>query len=109
MENMRTFAIPASVEDEKGTEQEIRNFLRLWIGLLADRKYAEALDLLSREIPPGSGSVDSRKAPRWTPSLLEAVIANYGTCEPVVDPPMPQTYSVVPLDSSLLEAFESCL
>ena len=104
---MRTFAIPASVEDEKRAEQEIRLFLMFWTGLLADREYAAALDLLSPEIPQGSGSVDSRKVPHWTPPLLAAVIANYGTAEPVLDPPLPQTYAVAPLDSSLLDAFEA--
>jgi hypothetical protein len=104
---MTTFDIPTSAEAEDRAETDIRDFLTLWVGLLADRKYAEALDLLSPEIPRGSGSVDSRKIPHWTPSLLEAVIANYGTPEPVLNPPMPQSYAVAPLDSELRGAFEA--
>jgi hypothetical protein len=102
---MKSFAIPDRVEDEKAREQEIREFLRQWVGLLADRKFSEALGHLSPEILPGSGSVDSRKAPLWTPALLAAVIANYGTPEPVEG--QPQSYAVVPLDSSLREPFDA--
>lgn len=102
--DMRTFAIPASVEDEGRAEREVRDFVRQWVGLLADQRYAEALDLISPEIPPGSGSVDARNAPTWTPQLLESVIGNYGTPEPVEG--QPQSYKVVPLDASLRSPFE---
>jgi hypothetical protein len=35
---MRMLAIPTTAEDEKRAEQEVRGFLRLWVGLLTDRK-----------------------------------------------------------------------
>jgi hypothetical protein len=57
---MTTFDIPMSAEAEDRAETDIRDFLTLWVGLLADRKYAEALDLLSPEIPRGSGSIPAR-------------------------------------------------
>jgi hypothetical protein len=102
---MRTFAIPATAEKEKRAEHELKDFVTHWVSLLADHKYAEALDLLSPEIPRGSGSVDSHQAPRWTPHLLEAVIANYGT--PTAVEGQPQSYAVVPLDASLRDAFDT--
>ena len=102
---MKTFVIPSTVEDEKSAEREIRDFVRKWVGLLADQKYAEALAALSPDIPSGSGSVDSRRAAQWTPELLGTVIANYGTPEPVEG--QLQRYSVVPLDASLSDPFEA--
>jgi len=106
---MRTFLIPSTAEDEKVVMNEIKAFIEQWVGLLAERKYASAIELLSSEVPPGSGSVNSGKSPVWTPSLLEAVIANYGTPEPLPDlPPIqPKPFVVVPLDSALKEAFEA--
>jgi hypothetical protein len=104
---VKTFRIPTTIQDEKRAEHEIREFVTLWVGLLAEQKYSEALEPLSPEIPRGSGSVDSRESRRWTPQLLEAVIANYGTSEPVEG--QPQSYAVVPLDSSLREPFEASL
>ena len=102
---MKTFAIPVGLQDEKRVAQEIRDFAREWVGLLADGECAEALALLSPEIPPQSGSVDASKEPQWRPALLEAVIANYGT--PVRDEGDHRTYSVVPLNNSLRDEFES--
>ena len=104
---MKTFGIPATVQDEKRVEREIREFVTQWVGLLAEQKYSEALAPLSPEIPTGSGSVDSRKSPHWTPQLLKTVIANYGTPNPVDG--QPQSYVVVPLDASLRDAFEANL
>lgn len=104
---MKTFRIPETIQDEKRVEREIREFLAQWVGLLAEQKYSEALDPLSPEIPRGSGSVDSRKSSHWTPQLVEAVIANYGTPNPVDG--QPQSYAVVPLDISLRDVFEANL
>jgi hypothetical protein len=104
---VKKFVIPSTAESEKRAEREIRDFVRQWVRLLADQKYAEALAALSAEIPSGSGSVDSRRAAQWTPKLLGAVIANYGTPEPIEG--QFQRYSVVPLDDSLSEAFDANL
>jgi hypothetical protein len=102
---MKTFRIPTTIQEEKKAGHEIREFVTLWVGLLAEQKYTEALEPLSPEIPRGSGSVDSRESPRWTPQLLESVIANYGTPKPVEG--QPQSYVVVPLNSSLRDPFEA--
>lgn len=104
---MKTFRIPETIQDEEGVEREIKNFVTGWVGLLAEQRYSEALEPLSPEVPRGSGSVDSRKSRDWTPQLLEAVIANYGTPNPVEG--QPQSYAVVPLDISLRDVFEANL
>jgi hypothetical protein len=104
---MISFAIPANIEGEKRAEQEIRSFIKYWVGLLAEGRFAEALSLLSSEIPPGSGSIDSRRIAEWTPELLKSVIANYGLPNPVEG--QPQSYSVVQLDSALVDSFEANL
>jgi hypothetical protein len=104
---VKTFRIPETIQDEEGVEREIRNFVTGWVGLLADQRYSEALEPLSPEVPRGSGSVDSRKSPHWTPQLLETVIANYGTPNPVEGQSRP--YAVVPLDIWLRDAFEANL
>lgn len=101
---MKTFAIPVSVDEKKKWEQEVREFVREWIGLLANQKYSEALALLSPEVPQGSGSLNQRENPVWTPTLLEAVIANYGTPEPLEG--TSQIYAAVPLYDSLHDEFE---
>ena len=58
---MRTLAIDAS-------DEEIRNLVVEWHELLAQRRYAEALELL----PHSSEETD------WTPELLNEVIQGYG-------------------------------
>jgi hypothetical protein len=100
----KTFAIPIEAKDAPEIEQEVKDFVRQWVGLLAERKFEEALAQLSPEVPSGSGSVDARQSMQWTPSLLEAVITNYGTPEPWDGGP--QAYAVVPLDDALSVAFE---
>ena len=46
--SMRTFAIPAGVEDEKRSEQAIRDFVRQWVGLLADAGF-KSINILLRD------------------------------------------------------------
>jgi hypothetical protein len=58
---VRTLAIDAS-------DEEIRNLVVEWHELLAQRRYAEALELL----PHSSEETD------WTPELLDEVIQGYG-------------------------------
>lgn len=86
------------------TEQEMRGHFRQWIELLSQHRYAEAVDWLSPEIPPGSGSTSQES---WTPDLLESVISNYGLEEPADGETW--RYSVAPLTDDLLAAFEKSM
>ena len=104
---MKTFIIPANEQDEKAVERQIKSFIRHWVGLLADEKYDDAIDLLLPEIPGASGSVSSSEATEWTPQLLEAIIANYGT--PDAWDGQDQIYKVVPIDDFLRKDFEARL
>jgi hypothetical protein len=101
---MKTFRIPIEAKDEPEIEREVRDFVEQWVRLLAEKRFDEALAQISPEVPPGSGSVDSRQSPLWTGSLLETVIANFGTAEPSYS--SPKVYAVVPLDTGLRAAFE---
>ncbi len=105
---MKTLAIPNTEYGEDAIDdRQIRDFVRYWIGLLAEQKYDEAIDLLLPEIPRASRSIRSNEAAEWTPELLEAVVANYGTPEPQEG--QDQLYKVVPMDDLLLEEFRSNL
>lgn len=99
-------ALPASVNDE-----ELKALVREWVGLLGEEDYHAAFDLLSPEVPPGSGSLGSQ-VPQWTPSLLEAVIHNGGFAEPL-EGMGEWTCRVVPLrelePQSVREEFEAYL
>ena len=99
LSGMKTF--PVSTSDEA-----IRQFIRDWVALLAEEKYAEATAMLYPKIPPASGSAAESDA-GWTPELLKAVINNYGTSEPWDE--TIQGFKVVPVDESLREDFEAGL
>lgn len=58
---MRTLAIDAS-------DEEIRSLVVEWHELLAQRRYADALDLLPHSTSEGN----------WTPALLDEAIQGYG-------------------------------
>jgi hypothetical protein len=93
------------------TDEEIKNVVREWVALLAEQKYAEALEMLSPEVLSGNGSIDKRDAEWWTPELIEVVIGNYGLPEPIEGEE--HKYEVVPVvipdDDSMQEAFENKL
>jgi hypothetical protein len=104
---MKTFAVPASEQDEKAIERQVRSFITHWVGLLSEQKYDDAVDALLPKIPGASGSVRSEETTEWTPELLEAVIANFGTPQPWEG--QDQIYRVVPLDDLLRHEFEARL
>jgi hypothetical protein len=104
---MKSFAIPIDESSAKAVERQARQFISDWIGLLGSEQYEEALDWIVLEIPGSSGSVDSSEATEWTPQLLKAVIANYGTAERVEG--QDRTYKVVPIDDELRPPFEAAL
>lgn len=97
---MKTLPLTAS-------QEEVKNVIREWADLLAKERYDEALDLLSAELPSGSGSVSDEEASQWTPELLRAVITNYGLPEPWEG--QEQNYKVVPVDESMRQLFEKNL
>jgi hypothetical protein len=97
---MRTLPITAS-------DEEIKQLVRDWVGLLAEEKYAQAVDMISAEVPEGSGSVDSRQVAAWTPELLQNVISNYGIPEPWEG--QEQVYRVVPIAAAFEQLFEDLL
>jgi hypothetical protein len=80
--------------------EQVRTDLLDWLNMLAEGRYADAVDFLSPEIPDGSGSTDET---RWTPALLESVIANYGLDEPMEGEDW--RYRVAPLTNELLPMF----
>lgn len=61
------------------TNEEIKEFARLWIDLLAQGKFEDAAEMLLPEIIPANGSVDEKQHSQWTGQLIEAVIYNGGT------------------------------
>lgn len=65
---MRTLPIDAS-------DSEIKSLIVEWSELLAQRRYREALEFFPY----------SREEYRWTPELLEQLIAGYGVVEPDPD------------------------
>lgn len=83
---------------------QVRCELLGWLNMLAAGRFADAVDFLSPEIPGGSGSTNE---PRWTPELLESVIANYGVDEPIEGEDW--RYRVAPLTSDLLPMFDKHL
>jgi hypothetical protein len=94
--------LPISASDE-----DVKNVIRQWVGLLAGEQYDKALELISPAVLPGSGSLNHKAAPRWTAHLLEAVIIHYGVSEPLDDPT--HKFKVAPVDASLQEMFEARL
>ena len=97
---MRTLSITAS-------DEEIKQLVRDWVWLLAEENYIQAVELISPEIPEGSGSVNSRQATQWSPELLRKVINNYGIPEPWEG--QEQVYCVVPVTPSIQGVFEDFL
>jgi hypothetical protein len=81
--------------------EQVRAAMLDWIGMLAAGRFAEAVDFLSPEIPEGSASTNEM---RWTPGLLESVIANYGHEQPVEEDP--RRLRVAPLTKDLLPLFD---
>ena len=94
---MRQF--PATI-----TEHEMRLHLREWVELLSQRRFYEAVEWLSPEIPDSSGSTSKSV---WTPELLEAVISNYGLDESFEGDDW--RYSVAPLTEELEATFQKSL
>lgn len=82
----------------------MRLYLREWVELLSERRFCEAVEWLSPEIPDSSGSTSKRV---WTPELLESVISNYGLDEPFEGDDW--RYSVAPLTDELEAAFRKSL
>ena len=95
----------------EATDEEIKDFVRAWVALLAEGRYADALEMILPEVLSGGGSVDKQDAEQWTPELIEAVISNYGLPEPIEGEE--HKYKVVPVvipdDDSMQEAFENKL
>jgi hypothetical protein len=86
------------------TKAEVRAALLEWLDMLANNRFAEAVDFISPEIPDGSGSTSDTK---WTPALLEAVIANYGLDQPIEGETW--RYRTAPLTDDLLPEFDKRL
>lgn len=84
--------------------EQVRTDLLGWLDMLAQGRYADAVDFLSPAIPDESGST---KETRWTPELLESVIANYGLVEPMEGEDW--RYRVAPLTNELLPLFSDQL
>lgn len=84
--------------------QQVRSGLLEWLDHLAAGRLADAVEFLSPEIPSGSGSTNES---RWTPAMLEAVIANYGVEQPIYLDDW--RHRVAPLTEDLLPAFDKYL
>ncbi len=69
------------------SDEQLLELVRSWATLLANEDYRAAFEL-----------TDHDPYYRWTPELIQTVVQNYGSVEPLVDRAM---FKVSPLDSAV--------